>query len=103
MTTRSTPEADFTSPIEADFIVTLMAKNGQFCLFVEAFVKRNGKHYLKHTSRIEEAKRFSRFIAEDVVESVKEYRCTGRVERVSADNQIREVVVGKKPSQAVLA
>jgi hypothetical protein len=84
--------ADFSQPIEANFIVALKAKNGEFCLYVEAFTRHNGKDYLKHTTKIEEAKRFSRLTAEDVVERVKEYRCTGRVEKVSVDNSLREPV-----------
>jgi hypothetical protein len=84
--------ADFSQPVEANFIVALKAKNGKFCLYVEAFTRHNGKDYLKHTTKIEEAKRFSRFTAEDVVERVKEYRCTGRVEKVSSDNARHEPV-----------
>ena len=84
--------ADFTRPIEADFVVALKAKNGEFCLYVEAFTRTNGRDYLKHTTKIEEARRFSRFTAEDVVAKVREYRCTGRVERVSPDNKEREVI-----------
>ena len=80
-------EADFSQPVEANFIVALKAKNGQFGLFVEAFERRNGKDYLRHTIDIVKAKLFSRFIAEDVVKKVEEYRCTGRVEKVSPDNQ----------------
>jgi len=91
-TTETTKVADFSQPVEANFIVALKAKNGQFCLYVEAFTRHNGKDYLKHTSKIEEAKRFSRFTAEDVVERVKEYRCTGRVEKVSGDNAQREPI-----------
>ena len=92
MTPMNETVADFTRPIEADFIVALKAKNGEFCLYVEAFTRSGGRDYLKHTTKIDEARRFSRFMAEDVVERVKEYRCTGRVERVSADNSVREPV-----------
>jgi hypothetical protein len=84
--------ADFSQPVEANFIVALKAKNGKFCLYVEAFTRHNGKDYLKHTTKIEEAKRFARFTAEDVVERVKEYRCTGRVEKISGDNTRHEPV-----------
>jgi hypothetical protein len=85
-------EADFSQPIEANFIVALRARNGEFCLYVEAFSRHGGKDYLKHTTKIEEAKRFSRFTAEDVVERVKEYRCTGRVEKVALDNSTHDPV-----------
>jgi hypothetical protein len=95
-------EPDFSQPVEANFIVSLKARSGQYTLFVEAFVRKNGKDYLKHTTRIEEAKRFSRFVAEDVVNKVAEYRCTGRVEKVSSDNKQREIVEGRKPPQSVL-
>lgn len=88
----SMKEADFTQPIEANFIVALKAKNGEFCLYVKAFTRLNGKERLKHTTKISEAKRFSRFTAEDVVERVQEYRCTGRVEKVAADNSQHEPV-----------
>ena len=90
-------EVDFSQPVEANFIVALKAKNGQFGLFVEAFERRNGKDYLRHTIDIVKAKRFSRFTAEDVVKKVEEYRCTGRVEKVSPDNQSREVMGERKP------
>ena len=85
-------ERDFSQPVGADFVVSLKARNGEFCLFVQSFFKRNGKSYLKHTTDISEAKRFSRIIAEEVCEEVREYRCTGRVERVSYDNNKRTVV-----------
>jgi hypothetical protein len=88
-------ERDFSQPVEADFIVALKAKSGGFDLFVEAFARKNGKEYLRHTSDIREARRFARFTAEDVVEQVKEYRCLGRVERVSPETGEREVVVKK--------
>jgi hypothetical protein len=92
-------ERDFTQPIGADFIVALKARNQEFCLFVESFFTKNGKSYLKHTTDISLAKRLSRIGAEEVVEQVKEYRCTGRVERVSPDNKHRTVVppLGNKP------
>jgi hypothetical protein len=83
---------DFRGKIGADFIVSLKARNQEFCLFVESFFTKNGKSYLKHTTDISLAKRFSRITAEEVVEQVKEYRCTGRVERVSADNKQRTVM-----------
>jgi len=95
-------EPDFSQPVEANFIVTLRSRGGSFNLFVEAFVRKNGKDYLKHTTRIEEAKRFSRFVAEDVVKKVAEYRCTGRVEKVSSDNMQRTIVEERKPPQSVL-
>lgn len=85
-------ERDFTQPVEADFIVSLRARSGGFDLFVEAFTKKNGKSYLRHTSDIRDAKRFSKFTAQEVAEQVAEYRCTGRVERVSGDNKTRTVV-----------
>lgn len=90
--TKETKVPDFSQPVEANFIVALKAKNGEFCLYVEAFTRHNGKDYLKHTTKIEEAKRFSRFTAEDVVKRVEDYRCTGRVEKVSSDNSLREAV-----------
>lgn len=85
-------EADFRLPIGMDFIVALRAKNGEFCLFVEAFFRKNGKNYLRHTTEISEAKRFARITAEEVVERVRDFRCTGRVERVSYDNKERTVM-----------
>jgi hypothetical protein len=85
-------EPNFNAPIEADFIVSLKAKNGDYALFVEAFARRNGKAYLRHTADVREAARFSRFRADDVAGQVEEYRCTGRVERVSRDGLEREVV-----------
>jgi hypothetical protein len=78
---------DFSQPLEADFVVTIKAKNGAFCLYVEAFIKRNGRSYLKHTPNITEGKRFAKLTAMDVCKEVGEYRCTGRVERVSADGK----------------
>lgn len=85
-------ERDFSQPVCADFVVSLKARSGDYCLFVASFFKKNGKSYLKHTTDITEAKRFSRTMAEEVVDQVKEYRCTGRVERVSYDNQTRTVM-----------
>src|ERR1017187_6372132 len=94
METMKFPErsVDFSRPIEADFVVSLKTKNGGFDLFVEAFTRKNGKAYLRHTADIREAARFSRFKAEDVAVQVEEYRCTGRVERVSPDGAMRTVV-----------
>lgn len=92
MATDRKNDPDFSQPVESDFIVALRAKNGEFCLYVEAFTRHNGKDYLKHTSKIEEAKRFSRFVAEDVLEQVREYRVTGRVERIAPDNSTHEPV-----------
>jgi hypothetical protein len=77
---------DFSQPLEANFVVALKAKNGEFCLFVESFFRRKGKDYMQHTSDIARAKRFAKLTAEDVVERLMEFRCTGRVERVSPDN-----------------
>lgn len=85
-------EKDFSQPVEADFIVSLKAKSGGYDLFIEAFTRKNGKSYLRYTSDIRDAKRFSKFVAADVVQQVKDYRCVGQVERVSADGTIREVV-----------
>jgi hypothetical protein len=85
-------ECNFSQPVGADFIVSLRARNGEFCLFVQAFFKKNGKEYLRHTTNLFEAKRYSRIMAEEACERVKEYRCTGRVERVSHDNKRRTVV-----------
>jgi hypothetical protein len=95
MDTATQSEKDFSQPVEADFIVSLKAKSGGYDLFVEAFTRKNGKSYLRHTSVIADAKRFSRFTAEDVVEQVKEYRCVGQVERVSPDGKNREVITRK--------
>jgi hypothetical protein len=64
-----------------DYVVALKTRNGGYCLFVVSCEKRQGKPYLKHTSDISEAKRYSQAEAESVVEQVKEHRCTGRVER----------------------
>lgn len=92
METAELYEKDFSQPVEADFIVSLKAKSGSYDLFVEAFVRKNGKSYLRHTSDIRAAKRFSKFTAFDVSEQVKEYRLSGQVERVSADNTKRVIV-----------
>jgi hypothetical protein len=82
----------FSIPIEADFIVAVKARSGEFCLFVESFFRRNGKHYLRHTADITHAKRFAKITAQEVCAEVREYRCTGRVERVSHDSQTRTVI-----------
>ena len=73
--------------VQPNFIVTLKAKNGEFVLFVEAFERRNGKDYLRHGIDIVKARRYSRFAAEDVVQQVEEYRCTGRIEKLLPGNQ----------------
>ena len=67
-------------PQRGDFVVSLKSRNGEFCLFVVSFIKANGKSYLKHTTDVSEAQRFSRAAAEEAVQRVKEHRCTGRVE-----------------------
>lgn len=92
METAEVFEKDFSQPVEADFVVSLKAKSGGYDLFVEAFVRKNGKSYLRHTADIRAAKRFSKFTAFDVAKQVEEYRLSGQVERVSADNTQREVV-----------
>jgi hypothetical protein len=89
MTEPKVKERDFSQPIEADFIVALKARNGEFCLFVESFIRRNGKSYLKHTTDIAQAKRMAKLTAMSVCDEVKDYRCTGRVERVTSDNKHR--------------
>jgi hypothetical protein len=87
-------EDRFAQPLGLNFIVALKARNGEFCLFFKAFTRKNGKSYMEHTTDISEAHRMSRLIAEDVAEEVKEYRCFGRVERVSADNSRHTPVQG---------
>ena len=87
-----TKTPDFSRPIEADFIVALKTKNGAYDLFVEAFTRKNGKAYLKHTKKVWEAKRFSKLVAQDVAQQVEEYRCTGRVERVSPNGETHEPI-----------
>jgi hypothetical protein len=90
MVKKSSP--DFSQPIGANFVVALKTRDGEFARYVMAFGRSNGKEYMHHTDNLTEAKRFSRFTAEDVVEKVKEYRCTGRVEKVAADNSTHEPV-----------
>ena len=87
-----TPTPDFSQPVQADFVVALKAKNGGYDLFVEVLTTKNGKGYLRHTSSIQEARRFTQPIAENIALKVQDYRCTGRVELVSPDNQTRTVV-----------
>ena len=91
-TTSNITTPDFSRPIEADFVVALKTKNGGYDLFVEAFTRKKGKAYLKHTSEIREALRFSKLAAQDVVKQVEEYRCTGRAERVLPDGKTHEPI-----------
>lgn len=65
-----------------EFLVALKAKNGIFCIYVESFFDRDGKHYLKHTSNRDDAAHFSLERAEAVIEELKDYRVTGQVEWV---------------------
>ena len=90
MTTRK--ESDFTQPVEADFIVALKSRAGTYSIFVEGFLRKNGKSYMRHTVNLQGAKRFSKFAAFDALKGLDEYRVAGRVERVAPDGETREVV-----------
>jgi hypothetical protein len=73
-------EPDVLIPTSGECIVALKDTKGKFSLYVEAFTLGDKGPVLKHTTRKDEAARYPRFEAEDIVETVKEFRCTGRVE-----------------------
>jgi hypothetical protein len=92
-------ERGFSQPPQPDFIVTIQAKNGDFRFFFESFFKRDGKKYLRRTRDITQAKHLAKLTAEDVVKQLKQYRCTGRMERLNhrAENREKTLVLLPEP------
>lgn len=64
-------------PID-QFIVTLRATNGEFCLYVEAFIVEECG-YLKHTTVRADAKIYTFTAALDVVEALTASQVTAKV------------------------
>ena len=60
-----------------EFIVTMRAKDGEFCLFAAAFI-RDGKNVLKKTTIRAEAMIFTFTAALDVVEALGEYQVVAK-------------------------
>ena len=60
-----------------EFIVTMRAKDGEFCLFVAAFI-RDGSNLLKKTNILAEAMVFTFTAALDVVETLSEYQVVAK-------------------------
>ena len=60
-----------------EFIITMRAKNGQFSLFVEAFI-HDSTDWLKHTTIRAEAMIFTFTAALDVVEKLSEYQVVAK-------------------------
>jgi len=83
------------------YVVALRAKNGEYSLYVEAFADRivdegdglKEKSYLKHTTRLDEAKRYSLRDAEDVLRKIEEFRCKGRVEPLWTDGSLSTLLI----------
>jgi hypothetical protein len=74
------------------YIVTLKAKVGGYCLYVERFgeiidAEMITKPYLRHTTRIEEACRYTRARAEEVAQRISKEGCRARVEVLSKSGE----------------
>lgn len=68
------------------FIVAFKDSNGHYRFFVQEFFLRRGKEFLRHTTEVEKAQRFSYPAAEKTVNKLGQFFCTGRIERISEQN-----------------
>lgn len=80
---------DFSKPLGSDFIISLRCTDGSYNLFFQGAQIKNGKRFVRYTSKIEDAFRMTEAVAKS--QSVNFTALRPRVEFVAADNS-RQVV-----------